>query len=142
MFHRLLLLSILLLFCNLGASWQGGGPGGGPVAAWAFISPTNFQSFNMNSALPCNGSAAVFPAPAPGSPNNFTVDATLAGSVVSTVTGLSTDDGFIGTWSASVPVPGGPGLSWTKGPTYIIKLHSGVPSAPGNFEDEVWVTFK
>lgn len=126
----------------MGASWQGGGPGGGPAAAWAFISPTSLQSCDMNLPLPCNGSSAIFPAPPPASPHNYTVDATLAGVIVSTKTGLSTDDGFIGTWSTSVPVPGGPGLSWTSGPTYIIKLHSGVPSVPGNFEDEVWVTFK
>jgi hypothetical protein len=133
----------LLVICS-GMALQQGGPGGPGVSSapvWDFIDPINNQVFDITAPVDCFGTAIPFPAPPPGTPDNYTVQVEKGGQVgtanhqrIAKSTGLSTDDNFIGTWSTSVSR--GAGLKYKKD-TYWLRLYSGVPANAQNFASEV-----
>jgi len=135
----------LLMICSGMALQQGGpgGPGGSSAPVWDFINPTNNQVYDITAPVDSHGTAIPFPAPPSGTPDNYTVQVEkggIAGTQNHTrfakSTGLSTDDGFIGTWSTSVSR--GAGLNF-KADTYWLRLYSGVPGTENNWESEVQI---
>jgi hypothetical protein len=156
MFLRKLIVVVVILFAGLGFGWKQqvpGDPGSGPPAVvWAFISPTNYPNPapNIHQPLPCHGTAIPFPAPAPGTAHNFTVEmywatGPLTQQLQSSVTGLSTANQWHGIWNATVPRPknsSNQDMNWLPGVAYAVNLHEGVPATLANLSDTVHVKFQ